>query len=105
VRPKRPEGGRHIDVLVNNAGFLSVGAIEEVSLDSARAQMETSFFGSVRMLHAVVPAMRERGSGRIINVTSLAGIVPLPFWGFYNASKGPSRCPRTRPDERGSRDG
>jgi NAD(P)-dependent dehydrogenase (short-subunit alcohol dehydrogenase family) len=49
--------------------------------------METNFFGSVRMLHAVVPAMRERGSGRIINITSLAGIVPLPFWGFYNASK------------------
>jgi NAD(P)-dependent dehydrogenase (short-subunit alcohol dehydrogenase family) len=76
-----------IDVLVNNAGFLSVGAVEEVSLESAKAQFETNFFGSVRMLHAILPGMRERGSGRIINLTSLAGIVPLPFWGFYNASK------------------
>jgi NAD(P)-dependent dehydrogenase (short-subunit alcohol dehydrogenase family) len=80
------ETGR-IDLLVNNAGFLLVGAVEEVSLDSARAEFETNFFGSVRMLQAVIPAMRERGSGRIINLTSLAGIVPLPFWGFYNASK------------------
>lgn len=77
----------HIDVLVNNAGFLSVGAIEEATLDSARAQMETNFFGAVRVLHAVIPSMRERSSGRIVNMTSLAGIVPLPFWGFYNASK------------------
>ena len=77
----------HIDVLVNNAGFLSVGAFEEATLESGRAQFETNFFGAVRMLYAVVPAMRERGSGRIIDVTSLAGIVPLPFWGFYNASK------------------
>jgi NAD(P)-dependent dehydrogenase (short-subunit alcohol dehydrogenase family) len=76
-----------IDVLVNNAGFLLGGAIEEVSLDAARAQMETNFFGALRVLHAVVPGMRERASGRIINVTSLAGIVPLPFWGLYNASK------------------
>lgn len=80
------DAGR-IDVLVNNAGFLLGGAVEEVSLDSARAQFETNFFGSVRVTHAVMPAMRERGSGRIVNVTSLAGIVPLPFWGFYNASK------------------
>ena len=77
----------HIDVLVNNAGFLSVGAFEEVSLESAKAQFETNFFGAARVLYAVVPAMRARGSGRVINVTSLAGIVPLPFWGFYNASK------------------
>jgi NAD(P)-dependent dehydrogenase (short-subunit alcohol dehydrogenase family) len=82
----RKEAG-HIDVLVNNAGFLLGGAVEEVSLGAARAQFETNFFGSVRVIHAVIPAMRERGSGRIVNVTSLAGIVPLPFWGFYNASK------------------
>ena len=63
----------HIDVLVNNAGFLLGGAIEESTLDSAKAQFETNFFGAVRMIHAVVPAMRERGSGRIINLTSLAG--------------------------------
>jgi len=87
----------HIDVLVNNAGFLSVGAIEEATLDSARAQMETNFFGAVRVLHAVIPSMRERSSGRIVNMTSLAGIVPLPFWGFYNASSSPRVAHRDAP--------
>jgi len=86
VRKVMDIAGR-IDVLVNNAGSLSVGAVEEMPIEFARAQFETNFFGSVRMLKAVVPGMRERGSGRIVNLTSLAGIVPLPFWGFYNASK------------------
>lgn len=76
-----------VDVLVNNAGFLTAGAVEEVPLPSAKAQFETNFFGAVRLIQALAPAMRERRTGRIINVTSLAGIVPLPFWGFYNASK------------------
>jgi short-subunit dehydrogenase len=58
------------------------------------------------MLHAVIPAMRERGSGRIIHVTSLAGIVPLPFWGFYNVSKAAlESLTETCPGGNGSRDG
>jgi short-subunit dehydrogenase len=76
-----------VDVLVNNAGFLCAGAVEEVSLADARAQFETNYFGVVRMTQAVLAGMRERGGGHIITVSSLAGLVPVPFWGQYNASK------------------
>lgn len=76
-----------IDVLVNNAGYLEAGAVEEVPLDRARAQLETNLFGVARMIRAVLPAMRARRSGRIVTVSSLAGLVPVPFWGWYNASK------------------
>ncbi len=76
-----------IDVLVNNAGYLCAGAIEEVSLADAKAQFETNYFGVVRMSVAVLPGMRERNRGHIITISSLAGLVPVPFWGHYNASK------------------
>ncbi|HEY5032748.1 MAG TPA: SDR family NAD(P)-dependent oxidoreductase [Actinomycetes bacterium] len=80
------EAGR-IDVLVNNAGYLLAGAVEEVPLADAAAQFETNYFGVVRMTVAVLPGMRERRSGHIITISSLAGLVPVPFWGHYNASK------------------
>jgi NAD(P)-dependent dehydrogenase (short-subunit alcohol dehydrogenase family) len=80
------ETGR-IDVLVNNAGYLCAGAIEEISLADAKAQFETNYFGVVRASLAVLPGMRERRQGHIISVSSLAGLVPVPFWGHYNASK------------------
>jgi NAD(P)-dependent dehydrogenase (short-subunit alcohol dehydrogenase family) len=76
-----------IDALVNNAGYLLSGAIEEATLEEARAQLETNFFGVVRMVKAVLPAMRRARSGHIVTISSLAGLVPVPFWGFYNASK------------------
>jgi NAD(P)-dependent dehydrogenase (short-subunit alcohol dehydrogenase family) len=76
-----------IDVLVNNAGYLCSGAIEDISLADAKAQFETNYFGVVRMSVAVLPGMRARRRGHIITVSSLAGIVPVPFWGHYNASK------------------
>ena len=76
-----------IDALVNNAGYLLSGAIEEATLEEARAQLETNFFGVARMVKAVLPAMRRARSGHIVAVSSLAGLVPVPFWGFYNASK------------------
>jgi NAD(P)-dependent dehydrogenase (short-subunit alcohol dehydrogenase family) len=76
-----------IDVLINNAGYLQSGAIEEVSLEDARAELETNYFGVVRMVKTVVPLMRKQQSGLIATTSSLAGLVPLPFWGHYNASK------------------
>lgn len=80
------DAGR-IDVLVNNAGYLCAGAVEEISVDAAKAQFETNYFGVVRMSLAVLPGMRERRGGHIITVSSLAGLVPVPYWGQYNASK------------------
>ena len=76
-----------IDVLVNNAGYLQSGAVEEVTLEQAQAQFETNYFGVVRMVKAVLPAMRRQKSGLIATTSSLAGLVALPFWGHYCASK------------------
>jgi NAD(P)-dependent dehydrogenase (short-subunit alcohol dehydrogenase family) len=76
-----------IDVLVNNAGIGYAGAIEMVPLDKARAMFETNFFGAVRMMQAVLPSMRERRSGTIVNVTSMMGHVTLGCHGFYSATK------------------
>jgi NAD(P)-dependent dehydrogenase (short-subunit alcohol dehydrogenase family) len=81
------ERTERIDVLINNAGYLQRGAIEEVTLDQAHAQFETNYFGIVRMVRAVLPAMRAQKSGLIATTNSLAGLVPLPFWGHYDASK------------------
>ena len=76
-----------IDVLVNAAGYLLSGAVEETTIEEAKAQLETNFFGTFRVIKAVLPAMRSRRTGHIVNITSLAGVVPLPFWGLYAASK------------------
>ena len=77
-----------IDVLVNNAGVGYDGAIETIDLDRARGVFEANLWGPVRVTRAALPAMRERRSGVIVNVTSVAGRVPgTPFQGFYGASK------------------
>ena len=76
-----------LDVLINNAGYELAGALEELSLDEARAQFETNFFGVVRMVNAVLPLMRQQRRGHIINVSSLSGLTAIPFLGFYSASK------------------
>lgn len=76
-----------IDVLVNNAGFGCEGSIEEVPIADVRRAFETNFFGAVRMIQAFLPAMRERGSGSIVNVSSVAGVVAGPLTGFYSATK------------------
>jgi NAD(P)-dependent dehydrogenase (short-subunit alcohol dehydrogenase family) len=80
------EGGE-IDVLVNNAGYVHEGPLEELSLADVKAVFETNFFGALRMVNAVLPSMRARRRGRIINVSSLTGLMPLPFMGAYAASK------------------
>ncbi len=76
-----------IDILVNNAGILSCEAIEDESLEKFRAVMETNFFGAVKCCKAVVPAMRKRGSGCIINITSVAGLAAFAPDAAYSASK------------------
>lgn len=76
-----------VDVLVNNAGFGIEGSVEEVPLPEVRRAFETNFFGAARMIQAFLPAMRERGSGAIVNVTSVAGVVGTPLAGYYSATK------------------
>jgi NAD(P)-dependent dehydrogenase (short-subunit alcohol dehydrogenase family) len=77
----------HIDVLVNNAGFGVAGAAEESSVEQARALFETNVFGLMRVTRAVLPVMRAQGSGRIINVSSIVGLIPVPFMALYASSK------------------
>ena len=76
-----------IDVLVNNAGFGYFGAIENVPMEEARRQLEVNVFGLARLTQLVLPSMREHGFGRIVNVSSVAGRVVLPFGGWYHVSK------------------
>ncbi|HVG14604.1 MAG TPA: SDR family oxidoreductase [Chitinophagaceae bacterium] len=78
---------KHIDVLVNNAGIGSWGAVDELSMELFKADMETNFFGTLRCTKAVLPAMHERKSGTVINVTSAAGKVYMNFFASYCASK------------------
>ncbi len=76
-----------IDVLVNNAGIERAGSVEELPLAEFRAVMETNYFGAIRCIQAVVPQMRQRCSGCIINVTSVGGRIASPPLTPYNASK------------------
>ncbi len=77
----------HIDVLVNNAGYGTIGALEEFSMEEIRAQMETNFFGAVAVTKAFLPLMRERGNGHIVQISSQAGFRAVGGFGLYNASK------------------
>ena len=76
-----------IDVLVNNAGYGYFGAVENVTMAEARRQLEVNVFGLARLCQLVLPIMRKQGSGRIINTSSIAGKIVLPFGGWYNVSK------------------
>lgn len=94
----RPESVKHavsevvakegrIDVLINNAGYSMGGAIENFSEEEMHHDMETFFFGMTRMMKEVLPHMREKNSGTIVNISSIAGLMGIPFQGFYSASK------------------
>lgn len=76
-----------VEVVVNNAGYGLTGALEETALPEARDQFETNFFGVLRVTNAVLAQMRQRGYGRIVNISSVVGFIPAPFMGMYTASK------------------
>ena len=76
-----------IDVLVNNAGMGIGGPLEFASEEEVRLQMDTNFMGLVHCVDAVLPFMRQQGSGRIVAISSIGGLMGLPFQGFYSASK------------------
>ena len=76
-----------LDVVVNNAGFGMIGSLEDTTIEEAKAQLETNFFGSLRVCRAVLPIMRQQLSGYIINISSIGGLIGLPFQSAYSASK------------------
>lgn len=76
-----------IDILVNCAGFGISGAVEYTKLEDAKRQMEVNFFGMVNTTKAVLSHMRENGGGRIVNISSVAAVAPIPFQTYYSASK------------------
>ena len=78
----------HIDVLINNAGAGITGPIEEIPDAEIKRNFETNLFGPINVIKAVLPTMRQQNSGLIINVTSIAGYMGLPYRGVYSASKG-----------------
>lgn len=84
---KAIRAGGEPDILINCAGILVLGPCESYTDDEIRRVMETNFFGQVKMIQAVLPYMRERKKGRIINFSSLNGVFGIPFQGAYTASK------------------
>jgi NAD(P)-dependent dehydrogenase (short-subunit alcohol dehydrogenase family) len=76
-----------VDVLINNAGIMYLGITEAFSVEQAKFQMETNYFGAIRVMQAVLPSMRKAGSGLIINTSSVVGRMSPPFFGTYNATK------------------
>src|SRR6516162_115326 len=79
-------GGR-IDALVAAAGWGLAGAVEQCTIGEAKAQLETNFWGCVRVLQQVLPAMRAQSDGRIVLMSSIGGVIGIPFQAFYSASK------------------
>lgn len=80
-------GGGRIDVLINNGAYGQPGAVEDLSREALRAQFEVNVFGTHELTGRVLPVMRRHGRGRIIQISSILGLVSLPFRGAYNASK------------------
>jgi NAD(P)-dependent dehydrogenase (short-subunit alcohol dehydrogenase family) len=85
LRPILADGP--VDILINNAGIMYIGMTEAYSVAQAAEQMDTNYFGAIRAMQAVLPSMRAAGSGLIINTSSIAGRVSVPFFGTYCATK------------------
>lgn len=81
------EREERLDVVVNSAGFALAGSVEDTTIAEAKHQFEVNFFGVLRVCRAVLPIMRQQGSGIIVNISSIAGLIATPFQGFYCASK------------------
>lgn len=81
------ERAGRIDAVVNNAGYSLIGSIEDTTVEEAKSQFETNYFGALRVCRAVLPIMRAQKRGHIVNISSLAGVFGLPFGGHYSASK------------------
>lgn len=77
----------HLDAVIANAGNGIAGAVEETSIDEARYQFETNFFGVLKTIQACLPIFRSQGYGKIITVSSLAGVIPIPYQTFYSSVK------------------
>ncbi|WP_431915628.1 SDR family NAD(P)-dependent oxidoreductase [Nonomuraea jabiensis] len=86
VKRAREHFGR-LDVIVNNAGYAQIGAVEELTEQQLRDQMETNLFGAVWVVQAALPHLREQRSGHIIQLSSAAGVIAMPLGGAYHASK------------------
>jgi NAD(P)-dependent dehydrogenase (short-subunit alcohol dehydrogenase family) len=76
-----------IDVVLNNAGISIVGSVEDTTIEEAKQQLDTNLFGVIRVIQAVLPHMRAQKAGKIINVSSIGGLIGLPFQSFYSMSK------------------
>ncbi|MCW2362357.1 MULTISPECIES: oxidoreductase [Sphingobium] len=81
-----------VDRLVNNAGYGLIGAVEEITLDDARALFDVNLFGAIAMIQSVLPAMRARKAGHIVNITSVSGLAPWAGTSIYGASKYALEC-------------
>ena len=81
------ERERRLDILINSAGMGIAGALEDTSPDEARQQFEVNLFGAHRVCRAVLPIMRQQGSGYIVNIGSIGGLIAIPYQGLYSASK------------------
>lgn len=77
----------HIDLVVNNAGFGISGAVEFTDTEDAKRLFDTDFFGMVRLNRLIIPIMRKQGGGKIINISSVAAPIPIPFQTYYSAAK------------------
>jgi short-subunit dehydrogenase len=84
---RRAALGREVDILINNAGIMEAGPVAEIPMDLVRRNYETNVFGTLAMCQGVAPQMVRRGSGKIVNVTSMGGLVTVPFAAIYTSTK------------------